>query len=585
MSDPTLPTYSSQRPEDAPLFEALSTHFQLTAFRPGQLEVLRAVRARRDAIAVMPTGSGKSLCFQLPALLEPGVGVVVSPLISLMHDQVASLRSRGINAIALNSSLSASERSDNVMRLFRGDVKLLYASPEGLQHPGLRARLRESGVNVLAIDEAHCISRWGHDFRPEYGTLRELRLALAPQSTLAVTATATPEVRSEIATSLGLHSPRVVVSGFDRPNITFAAVYCRNRAAKDTLLVHAVKCPGPGLIYCSTRKEAERIFASLRPLALKRLRLFHAGLAHRARVETHDFFRQSHDAIVVATSAFGLGIDKAGVRFVVHASLPATLEDYFQEIGRAGRDGGPAEATLLFNGSDVLMQERLLEVNQPPAPLVSDLWAVLRSPLGPSQSVDQLAMAVGASPHRTLGALRLLQRVGAVSKGPGRWELRIQCDFGHLPIDWNFERTQARRGAALLARMHQYAQTHACRRGVLLGYFGQTVSGRCSACDNCLGKRTSPLPAPKRRPGSKVRTATARDVAVEALALWRRELADALGLPDYAVLPERALLAAARLLPRTREEFLVHPSLTADRWERFGPAVVRVCTLARAQAG
>lgn len=413
---------------------ALRSIFGFETLRPLQDEAIRATLAEQDALVVLPTGGGKSLCYQLPALVRRGFTLVVSPLISLMQDQVAGLRELGIDAGMLNSSQDGDERRATWSALHEGRMRLLYVSPERLVSPGFLDDLRRVGLSGIAIDEAHCISHWGHDFRPEYRELGLLRRSAPDLSVQAFTATATPRVREDIVTQLGLRSPRILVGNFDRPNLTYRVLPRRDAAEQ----IHAVirRHPGDaGIVYCLRRADVEK---TARDLASRGVRVaaYHAGMESAARRKAQEDFQNERVEVVVATVAFGMGIDRPDVRFVVHQSLPKGIEQYAQETGRAGRDGLASECVLFFGGADFHGWKQLVE-----------------------RSANEAA-ALGVE-----GALD------------------------------DLERTLAR-----LEQMWGLATSAHCRHKQLVEYFGQELEPRapdangahgesgCGACDVCLGE-------------------------------------------------------------------------------------------------
>jgi len=342
--------------DDARLHALLKEYF---GFRPLQLEIIREVLAGRDAFALLPTGGGKSLCFQLPALALPQLTVVVSPLIALMKDQVDSLQAAGIAATYLNSSLEAGEARQRLRELHAGKVKLLYLAPERLMLSGVLEDLKSWGVSLLAIDEAHCISEWGHDFRPEYRQISTLRQLFPGVPTLALTATATPRVRDDIVKLLGFERANCFTASFNRPNLTYRVT--ARQAAYDQLLKFIRTRRGEsGIIYCQSRKNAEAVAEKLNADGIP-ARPYHAGLPSAERARNQELFIRDEVGVVCATIAFGMGINKPNVRFVVHYDLPKNLEGYYQETGRAGRDGLPAECLLLFSAGDVAKQRQFIE--------------------------------------------------------------------------------------------------------------------------------------------------------------------------------------------------------------------------------
>jgi ATP-dependent DNA helicase RecQ len=323
----------------------LRSVFGFDGFRALQEEIVANILAERDTLVVMPTGSGKSLCYQLPALLFPGLTVVVSPLISLMQDQVTQLQELGIPAAALNSALDYDAYHFTLAQIRAGALKLLYAAPETLLRPETMAMLENSKVACLTIDEAHCISEWGHDFRPEYRQLVDLRARLPEAVCIAVTATATDHVRQDIAASLAIAEVDEFVASFDRPNL-YLAVASKSNAATQTLAFLRAHRDESGIIYCRTRKQVDRLAARLQKQGLSALP-YHAGLEDEVRRAHQHRFVQDEVQIIVATIAFGMGIDKSNVRFILHYDLPQSIEAYYQQIGRAGRDGLPADCLLL----------------------------------------------------------------------------------------------------------------------------------------------------------------------------------------------------------------------------------------------
>ncbi|MFN6998545.1 RecQ family ATP-dependent DNA helicase [Elioraea tepidiphila] len=343
------------------LATALRRHFGFTSFRPGQEQVARALGAGQDVLAVMPTGAGKSLCYQIPALVREGLAVVVSPLIALMQDQVQRLQANGIAADMVNSNRPREENVAAWKAAARGELDLLYMSPERLTDPRMLEALARLPLSLLVVDEAHCVSQWGHDFRPEYLALGCLKERFPAVPIGAFTATADRATRAEIARVLLRPDHAPFVAGFDRPNIALSVIRKRKGAVNDQIL-GLVRAGGgeSGIVYCLSRAETERLAARLASAGVNAFP-YHAGMDADARRAALDRFLTEPGAVPVATVAFGMGIDKPDVRFVIHAALPAGLEAYYQEIGRAGRDGLPAVATMLFGWNDVMARRRMID--------------------------------------------------------------------------------------------------------------------------------------------------------------------------------------------------------------------------------
>src|SRR5437763_4039207 len=341
------------------LLDVISRHWGYNSFRPLQQEAMAASLEGRDSLVVMPTGGGKSLCYQAPALLKDHVTVVVSPLIALMKDQVDGLRECGVAAAQMNSSQSPEELRAVERALFRGELKRLFVSPERLAMPSFREMLKRAGAQTFAIDEAHCTGHWGHDFRPEYRQLRELREELTGAAFHAYTATATERVRRDIAEQLALRDPLVLVGDFDRPNLTYR-VLPRVEEWKQVVDVVERHRGEAGIIYCMRRKDVDALTAKLRRAGYDAV-AYHAGLSQDERRAAQDAFAAEKTDVVVATVAFGMGIDRSNVRFVLHMAMPKSIEHYQQESGRAGRDGLEAECTLLYSGADVVLWRSMLE--------------------------------------------------------------------------------------------------------------------------------------------------------------------------------------------------------------------------------
>ncbi len=361
--------------------ESLLSTFGLQSFRPGQRDVIDAIAAGADVLCVMPTGGGKSLCFQLPALARKGTTIVVSPLIALMKDQVDTLQRRGIAATLINSTLSASEQEDAMQKMAAGSLDLVYVAPERLRNSRFLDAVAQAGVTLLAIDEAHCVSEWGHDFRPDYARLGHFRTRyLNGVQTIALTATATPLVRQDIKAILGMKSPQEFITGFARENLRFSVEHFKSdREKNDALLAFLKTQIGTGIIYASTRKRCEEIADWLPKKWGKPIGVYHAGLESGQRHTIQNLFMSGKLSAIVATNAFGMGIDKSDIRFVVHYNIPGSLEAYYQEAGRAGRDAKMSECRLLFAYSDRYVQEFFIENRYPSPEIVNKVYRYLLS--------------------------------------------------------------------------------------------------------------------------------------------------------------------------------------------------------------
>ena len=356
----------------------LREKFGYLDFRAPQIRAVQAVIAGRDALIVLPTGGGKSLCFQVPALIRSGLTLVVSPLISLMKDQVDALERRGLPAAFINSTLSSTEVANRLARAQDGELKLLYLAPERLEAGRTVDKLLRIGIAMLAVDEAHCISEWGHDFRPSYRRIGAIRERLLHPQTVALTATATPEVRRDIVKQLALRDAETVVGGFDRTNLTYHVVSTRDQSEKDKAAVRWLRdAPGAAVVYAPTRKAVERITAVLVRAKVKAVG-YHAGLDEDLRRRTQDAFMKESVRVIVATSAFGMGIDKPDVRLVVHHAMPGTLESYYQEAGRAGRDGQSSTCVLLHMYPDRFTHEFFIQNAHPDRDTIERVWRALR---------------------------------------------------------------------------------------------------------------------------------------------------------------------------------------------------------------
>ena len=485
---------AAELPRDAERYrELLQERFGYPDFRPGQADVLQAL-ASQDVLGVMPTGGGKSLCYVLPAL-EVGRTLVISPLIALMQDQVEALEAVGVSASFINSTLNRAEQNRRYADFQAGRIALLYVAPERLANRRFLDGLARCGVRLLVIDEAHCISEWGHDFRPDYLALGGARERLGRPRTLALTATADPTVRKDILARLGIApDAREVLTSFDRPNLRFQVVPLA--AAKERLpwlIAYAREREGQsGIVYARTRRSVEETAETLNHAGVP-AEGYHAGMGGAVRAAIQRRFTTGRAPLIVATNAFGLGIDKPDVRYVVHLQMPGRLEAYYQEAGRAGRDGEPAECTLLYSRRDHSLQRRFIDQAHPGDETVRESWRQLvaiqqldpQRPLSPSEFEDAAGFDGWALTVKALRASGLLED----------GDLRLRSLDPETPIDTRVIEDRRRYAESRLAQMVEYAETSGCRRELILRYFGEppapangasSASG-CGGCDNCSG--------------------------------------------------------------------------------------------------
>ncbi|MDP9406344.1 MAG: RecQ family ATP-dependent DNA helicase [Actinomycetota bacterium] len=450
---------------------------------------MEAVLAGRDTLAVMPTGSGKSAIYQVPALLLDGPTVVVSPLISLQRDQVESIEETDdpeANADLVNSQLTERQRDEVFERLTEGDTEFFFCSPEQLARDDVVEELAAAGVSLFVVDEAHCVSAWGHDFRPDYLRLGDVVERLGHPVVLALTATASPPVRDEIVERLAMRDPAVVVRGFDRPEISLAVETFTDADAKEQALVtRAISEAKPGIVYTATRKWTQRYADAIAELGLV-AEPYHAGLKRSERERVQNAFMDGSVDVVVATTAFGMGIDKADVRFVLHAEPADSLDSYYQEIGRAGRDGKPAQA-VLFHRQEDLGLRRFFASGLPAEDDLRRVATLLAHAPGPVSTKD-LAKQVGLTPARLTNLVNLLEQAGAVEVAEDG-DL-VAADDGRPPAgDAEDAREVAEQQRKVeqsrIEMMRGYADTEGCRRQYLLAYFGEQLDEPCGNCDTC----------------------------------------------------------------------------------------------------
>ncbi len=579
--------------------EILQRYWGFAEFLPLQEEAIKAVLAGRDSVVVLPTGGGKSLCFQAPALMMAGTALVVSPLISLMKDQVDSLAANGVPAARLDSSLTGREKSELYPRLKKGEFRILYLSPERLIGGGAEF-LDGIPLSFIAIDEAHCISQWGHDFRPEYRRLGELKERFGGISVHGYTATATPEVREDIARQLKLEKPRILVGSFDRPNLVYRV---RRRTSRlDQVLSVIDRHPNEsGIVYCLRRRDVDELCAALVARGLRAVP-YHAGMSDPDRKKSQEDFISERAEIVVATIAFGMGIDKSNVRYVVHAAMPKSLEHYQQESGRAGRDGLEAECILYYSGQDLMIWKKLLGDLDPAVrrTVLEKLDRIYRYCNGITCRHRALLKYFGQEYEREncgacdacLGELNLLEDSLTVAQKILSCAVRLQGRFG---ADYTARVLAGSREERILKNGHDRLSTYNILSGyshpalrtfieqlVDGGYLEQAGEFRVLRATEAgwrvmRGEETPRLLQP---PEKKLKKASARAVRdswegvdtglFEALRELRREIAAESSVPAYIVFGDRSLRDMARLRPSTPAGFLGVSGVGEAKKDRYG---------------
>lgn len=595
----------------------LKQYFGHSDFRAGQEQVVDAILARQDALCVMPTGAGKSVCYQVPALLFEGVTLVVSPLISLMKDQVNALTQNGIRAAYLNSSLTAAQYAAALENIKAGYYKIIYVAPERLGVPSFLVACRHLRIDLLAVDEAHCVSQWGQDFRPSYLRISEFVEALGYRPTVAAfTATATAEVKDDIEYSLKLRTPFRITTGFDRPNLRFSVLRPQNKLG--TLLSLLQKHKGEaGIVYCSTRKTVEEVAAGLHRAGFEAT-MYHAGLEDAVRKENQEDFVYDRKSVMVATNAFGMGIDKSNVSYVIHYNMPKDIESYYQEAGRAGRDGSAAECILLYSAADVHTNRFLIENSDPNPDLTEAEQAVLRERdyerlkqmtfystantclrsfiLGYfgeksanycgncSNCLTRFTEAdVTAVVRRVLLCIRQTgERFGKktvcdVLRGSRsekilRLTLDVQETYGSLA---DYKEPQVREVIEHL-EFAGYIETRGGEYPVLalLPRAEAVLNGE----ETVVMKQARPKEEPARKPKRTTQQETVDGALLAALKALRRKIADDKGVPAYVVFSDATLVDMCKRRPTTRREMLEVSGVGAVKLDQYGDRFLHVLT-------
>jgi len=598
-----------------PLLEVVKKHWGYETLRPLQLEAMTAAAEGRDSLVVLPTGGGKSICYQAPALLRDGLTVVVSPLISLMKDQVDRLLSHGVPAAFINSSLDPSDRGRVQAGLARGDYKLIFVSPERFAGGGFDRVLRQGRVVAFAIDEAHCISHWGHDFRVDYRELGRLKKEFPEASVHAFTATATPRVREDIVGQLGLKSPEILVGDFFRPNLHYRCV--KRTGPVDDVLDEVKRRPGqPGILYCIRRSDVDGLASRLKREKIKAAP-YHAGMDDDDRTRTQDRFAAGEIDVVVATVAFGMGIDRADIRYVLHAAMPKSIEHYQQETGRAGRDGKPADCVLFHSGQDFQLWRSIISKNETTdadekLKMLSEMYnfatsvrcrhrrlveyfgqAWTRETCGACDACTGglPARADSGELARTLltGVVRTGQRFGPAYVAEvlvgERTERVIQR--GHDTLD-AFGLMSGKPRNALISWMHQLVDQGALRVEGEYGVLQLTELGagvlRGDGSVAILGEdapKKSKSRRPKREAAAAAPSGEGTPLDADAKALFdrlralRREIADERGVPAFMVFSDRTLRDMARRRPATKSAMLQVLGVGPAKLESFGERFLR----------